>query len=185
VPVTPFHVIPAATFYFLFFRRLHGLAFFLGSLLIDLEPVLYILFSVEFPQFPLLLGGFARQGYHMITHNPFSIVLLIAPAMVVLAKAVELVSHGFLQGIFPSIQWVQFSWRATYLSALAGAFLHLGWDLTMHRDINVGFPFVDLSNPFINLAATELILYATLVLMVPAYWIGRKTNRGSVFKKLP
>jgi len=185
VPVTPFHVIPAATFYFLFFRRLHGLAFFLGSLLIDLEPVLYILFSVEFPQLPLLLGGFARQGYHMITHNPFSIVLLIAPAMMVLAKTVELVSRGFLQGIFASIRWVQFSWRATYLSALAGAFLHLGWDLTMHCDINLGFPFVDLGNPFINSAAQVLIPYASLVLMVPAYLIGWKINRGSVFRKLP
>ncbi len=178
-------MIPAATSYFLFFRRFHGLAFFLGSLLIDLEPVLYVLFSVGFPQFPLLLGGFAREGYHMITHNPFSVVLLIAPAILVLAKTVELVSHDFLQGIFPSIQWVQFSWRATYLSALVGAFLHLSWDLTMHDDINLGFPFVDLRNPFVNPGATALILYASLVLMVPAYLMGRRISRGSVFKKLP
>lgn len=184
VPVTPFHVVPTATVYFLFFRRLNGLAFFLGSLLIDLEPVLYMFFSVRF-QFQLLLGGFAQQGPHMITHNPFSAVLLVAPVMVVVAKAVELASRGLMQGVFPDIHWVKYSWKATYLSALTGAFLHLGWDLTMHFDINLGFPFIDLPNPFINAAATALILYVSLALMLPAYLIGKKINTGDPCRKLP
>jgi len=185
VPFTPLHVIPSATVYFLFFRRLNGLAFFFASLLIDFEPVLYIFFSVDFPHFPLLLGGFARQGYHMITHNPFSVVLLVAPAVVLLAKAAEHVSHGFVHGIFPGIRWIQYSWKATYLSALAGAFLHLAWDLTMHYDINMGFPFVDIPNPFVDPAATALILYFSIALMLPAFLIGRRINRGSPFGKLP
>jgi hypothetical protein len=41
MPLTPFHVFPAGTIYLLTYRYLHGLAFFLATLLIDIEPALY------------------------------------------------------------------------------------------------------------------------------------------------
>ena len=61
--MTPFHVFPAIDVYFLLYRRLNGVAFFFGTLLIDLEPFLYVFLGVDFPQVPLLFGGFARQGF--------------------------------------------------------------------------------------------------------------------------
>jgi len=185
LPVTPFHLIPAAPVYFLFFRRLNGLAFFFGTLLIDLEPVLYWFFSVPYPQIPLLFGGFAPQGLHMITHNPFSIIFLVAPAIVLLTKLVELTARGFLVEIFSGTEWIKYSWRQTYLSAVFGAFLHLGWDLTMHSDINLGFPFVDLHNPFVNFQAFTIILQVSFIMILPAYFLGKRLNMGSPFKKLP
>jgi len=185
MPVTPFHLIPTATVYFLFFRHLNGLAFFSGSLLIDLEPVLYWFFSPPYPQIPLLFGGLTPQGLHMITHNPFSVIFMVAPAMVLLAKLVELTARGFLLGLLPGARWTDYSWRQTYLSALFGAFLHLGWDLTMHSDINLGFPFVSILNPFINFQAFTIILQVSFIMILPAYFIGKRINKDSPFKKLP
>jgi hypothetical protein len=185
LPVTPFHIIPATTIYFLFFRRLNGVAFFLGTFLIDLEPVLYLFFNIGFPQVPLLFGGYARQGFHMITHNPFSIFFLVAPAVLLLTKLIESNARGFLLEIFPGAEWMNYSWTQTYLSALFGAFLHLGWDLTMHYDINLGFPLLDIRNPFISFQAFYIILLVGLIMILPAYFIGKRFNRGSPFKKLP
>lgn len=185
VPITPFHLLPTAAVYFLVFRRLNGIAFFFGGLLIDLEPVLYMFFMVNYPQIPLLFGGFARQGLHMITHNPFSIVFLVAPAMVLFTKVAELTMHGFLVEIFPGAEWINYSWKHTYFSALFGAFLHLGWDLTVHYDINLGFPFVDIPNSLVNSQAFSTILLVSFIMILPAYFIGKRLCRGSPFKKLP
>jgi len=176
---------PAIDVYLLFYRRLNGLAFLFGTLLIDLEPAIYLLFAVPFPQVQLLFGGFARQGPHMVTHNPFSIVVLVAPSMALLAKLTESLGRGTLNALFPGAEWVHYSWIHTYLSALLGGFLHLGWDITMHCDVNLGFPFFDVRNPFINSQAYSLI-YPISIIMIPiAYIIGKRINHGSPFKKLP
>jgi len=185
MPLTPFHVLPAASVYLLFFRRLNGLAFFFGTLLIDIEPILYMFFGVGYPQISLLFGGFARLGYHMITHNPFTIVILVAPAMLLLTKLVEFAGQGLLLKILSGVEWINYSWKQTYLSALFDAFLHLGWDLTMHEDINLGFPFVSVPNPFLNSLDWSLILEIGLIMILPAYFIGKRLNRGNPFKKLP
>lgn len=185
MPPTPFHLIPTTAVYFLLFRRLNGLAFFFGSLLIDLEPFIYWFLRVDFPQIPLMLGGFARQGLHMITHNPFSIVFLLAPAIVLLIKTVELTTRSFLLKIFSGAEWITYSWKQTYLSAFFGALLHLSWDLTMHYDINLGFPFIDILNPFVNYQAFSIILQTSLILILPAYFVGKRLNESSPFKKLP
>ncbi len=185
MPVTPFHIIPGVAVYFLFFRRLNGVAFFFGTLLIDLEPVTYLFFNMDYPQIPLLLGGFATQGLHMITHNLFSVVFLVAPAMVLLTKLTELTAKGSLLQIFPSAEWINYSWKQTYFSALFGAFLHLGWDLTVHYDINLGFPFVNIPNQLVNAQAFSIILQASILMILPAYFIGKRMNKSSPFKKLP
>ena len=185
MPVTPFHIFPAIDVYLLFYRRLNGLAFLFGTLLIDLEPVIYLLFGVPFPHVQLLLGGFARQGPHMITHNPFSIVVLIAPSMALLAKLTESTGRRTLNALSPGAEWIHYSWVHTYLSALLGGFLHLGWDVTMHFDINLGFPFIDFLNPFINWQAYSIIYLISLVMIPIAYIIGKRINMGSPFRKLP
>jgi len=168
----------------MFYRRLNGLAFFMGTFLIDLEPVIYMFLGIPFPTVPLLFGGFARQGYHMITHNPFSILVIVGPAMLSLTKFLEL-GKPLLLNIFPSVEWINYSLKRTYLSVLLGVFLHLSWDLTMHSDINLGFPFVDIYNPFVNFQAFSLILQVSLLMILPAYFIGKRLNGGSPFKKLP
>ena len=184
MPLTPFHVFPASTVYLLTYRYLHGLAFFLSTFLIDIEPVLYMIFGVPLPRVPLLFGGYTSAGLHMITHNPFAVIVLITPVMTVLAKLLELGKPFWLE-IFRGAEWVNYSWGKTYFSALAGGFLHLGWDLTMHGDINLGFPFISLPNPFVNHTVLAIIGIVSAALILPSYLVGKKINRGSPFKKLP
>jgi len=184
MPPTPFHILPAGTVYLLTYRYIHGLAFFLATFLIDIEPVLYMIFGVPQPRVPLLFGGYTPMGLHMITHNPFAVIVLIAPAMAVLAKLLELDKPFWLM-IFNDAEWINYSWARTYISALAGGFLHLGWDLTMHGDINLGFPFISLPNPFVNYAVLAIIGMTSAALLLPSYFVGNKINRGSPFKKLP
>jgi hypothetical protein len=184
MPITPLHGFPASTVYLLTYRYLHGLAFFLATFLIDIEPVLYMIFGVPQPRIPLLFGGYTPTGLHMVTHNPFAVIVLVAPAMTVLAKLLE-VGKPFWLDILGGAEWIDYSWARVYLSALAGGFLHLGWDLTMHTDINLGFPFMSLPNPFVNYAVLAIIGMASVVLILPSYFLGKRINRGSPFKKLP
>lgn len=184
MPLTPFHVFPAGTVYLLTYRYLHGLAFFSATFLIDIEPLLYMIFGVPLPRVPLLFGGYTSTGLHMITHNPFAVIVLIAPVMTVLAKLLELGKPFWLE-IFRGAEWVNYSWAKTYLSALAGGFLHLGWDLTMHGDINLGFPFISLPNPLVNHTVLAIIGVVSVALILPSYLVGKKINTGNPFKKLP
>jgi len=156
----------------------------MGTFLIDLEPIIYMFLGVPIPTVPLLFGEFASQGYHMITHSPFSILVIVGPAVLVLTKFLEL-GKSLLLEIFPSVEWVNYSWKHTYLSTLLGSFVHLGWDVTMHKDINLGFPFVNITNPFVNSSVTSTIFIVSLVLILPTYFVGKKINGGSPFKKLP
>jgi len=105
--------------------------------------------------------------------------------MVLLTKLVELTARGFLIEIFSGAQWIKYSWKQTYLSVLFGAFLHLGWDLAMHYDINLGFPFVDIPNSLVNFQAFSTVLQVSFIMILPAYFIGKRLNGGSPFKKLP
>ena len=121
----------------------------------------------------------------MITHNPFSVAFLVTPAILHLTKLTESNAREFLLKIFPDAEWIKYSLKQTYLSALFGAFLHLDWDVTIHYDINLGFPFLDIPNPFISFQAFSIILLASFVMILPAYFIGKRFNTGGPFKKLP
>ncbi len=102
-----------------------------------------------------------------------------------LTKLTELTAKGSLLQIFSRAEWINYSWKQTYFSALFGAFLHLGWDLTVHYDINLGFPFVNIPNQLVNAQAFSIILQASILMILPAYFIGKRMNKSSPFKKLP
>jgi len=109
-----------------------------------------MVFGVDIPTVPLVFGGFAPQGLHVITHNPFSIIVILAPGTMLLAKLTELARRGVLRVLFADAEWIKYSLAQTYLSAMFGAFLHLGWELTMHQDVDLGFPCFCVQNPFIS-----------------------------------
>lgn len=184
MPLTPTHLLPAGVIYFLSYRRLHGFAFFLATVLIDLEPILYWLSGFPEGSFPLLLGGSIPLSFHAFTHNPFGIFLVVAPLITVFSKLLESGKPLWLD-MFPNAEWISYTWKSTYLSALLGAVIHLGWDATMHSDINFGFPLVRIANPFINNAAAFWIGALSLASILPAYFIGTKINGDNPFRKLP
>jgi len=184
MPSTPLHILPSSTVYLLAYRYLHGIAFYLATFLIDVEPALHVIFDIPPLKIPMLLGGHTMMGAHTITHNPMGIIILIAPAMTVLAKLLERGKPFWLK-IFKGADWTDYPWKRTYLSALIGGFLHLGWDVTMHEGINLGFPFIYTPNPLRSEAAFYFLGIFSLLLILPSYIIGKKINKGSPFRKLP
>ncbi len=54
----------------------------------------------------------------------------------------------------------------------------------MHGDINLGFPFISLPNPFANYTVLAIIGLASVALILPSYFVEKKINRGSPFQKL-
>lgn len=184
MPVTPLHLLPALALYFLFFRRLNLFAFFSATLLIDIEPMLYLLFDVPIPQIPLISGGYTPVGLHIITHNPFGIVLLVAPSMTILAKTLERMKSFWLT-IIKNASWVDYSLRSVYLSALLGAFLHLGWDMTMHYDINLAFPLYYMPNPFVNHQVLDMVWNISLITAPVAFVLSIRRYREHPFNKIP
>jgi hypothetical protein len=184
VPITPLHLFPAGVVYFLFYRRLHGIAFILASVLMDTEPILYLISGFPQGSFPLLLGGYVPMSFHAFTHNPSAILLGVAPLITILAKSLELAKPLWLQ-IFPDSEWINYSWKLAYLSAVLGGFIHLGWDSTMYSDVNFGFPFTGISNPLRSSQSAIWIGILSLVLIVPAYFVGKRINDGNPFRKLP
>jgi len=123
-------------------------------------------------------------GLHAVTHNPFGIFFIVVPYVVVLAKLLEL-GRAFLMKMLPDAEWINYSWKSVYFSAVLGCFIHLGWDVTMHRDINLGFPFVYITNPFINGQLATWIGILSLTLILPAYFVGARISKGNPFRKLP
>ena len=184
MPPTPLHILPSSTVYLLAYRYLHGIAFYLATLLIDIEPALHLIFDIPPSRIPMLWGGYTLIGAHTITHNPLGIFILIAPTMTILAKLLERTKPFWLK-IFEGADWTDYSWKRTYLSGLIGGFLHLGWDVTMHEGINLGFPFIYIPNFFRSDAAFYFIGILSLLLILPSYIIGKRNNKGSPFRKLP
>lgn len=184
MPATPLHILPSSTVYLLAYRYLHGIAFYLATLLIDIEPALHLMFDIPSSKIPMILGGYTLIGAHTITHNPLGIIVFIAPAITILAKLLERVKPFWLK-IFKGAYWIDYSLKRTYLSALIGGFLHLGWDLTMHGSINLGFPFIYISNLFKSEVVFHFLGILSLLLILPSYIIGKKINKGSPFRKLP
>lgn len=184
MPITPLHLFPASAVYFLFYRRIHGIAFILASVLMDIEPVLYLVSGFPQGSFPLLLGGYVPMSFHWFTHNPFAIFLIVAPLITILAKSLELAKPLWLQ-TFLDAEWINYSWKLTYLPAVLGCFIHLGWDSTMYSDVNFGFPFTRVSNPLRSSQSAIWIGILSLILIVPAYFVGKRINGGNPLQKLP
>jgi hypothetical protein len=182
VPVTPLHILPTLAVYLLFSKRLHLFAFFSAAFLIDVEPMLYLLFGVPVPTIPLLLGG-VSTGVHVVTHNLFGIVVFVAPAATVLAKGLERL-RSFWLTVFRGAVWVNRSVKSIYFSALFGAGLHLGWDLTMHQDINLAFPIYSLPNPFVNQQSLDLIWNLSLLTILIVFMLS-VIRRQKLFKTVP
>lgn len=183
MPFTPLHLLPALAFYFIFFRKIHSFAFFSATLLIDIEPALYIIFNVPIPQIPLIFGGYNPDGLHIVTHNFFGIVLIVAPAISILAKILEKKRKFWLR-ILRNARWVDYPLKTVFLSALLGAFIHLGWDLTINEDINMAFPFFYMPNIFVNHQVLDLVWNSSLVVIALSFIFSLKL-RESPFRKVP
>lgn len=129
MPFTPFHAGPGALLHALAPRRVSFLAFCAANVLIDIEPLVYIVSG----QWPL------HRFWH--TLSGAALVMLGTLLLFVVARRVRWLPDAF--------GWRALRWPAVALGAGLGSFSHLVLDGVMHADLRPLAPFSN-HNPLLH-----------------------------------
>lgn len=144
MPITPFHFGPGAALQVLAPRQVSFIAFCAANVLMDVEPLYFILTH----QFPL----------HRFFHT-FIGAALIVPATVGLFAGLRVVaSRLWLPNLFG---WRGLGIRPVTLGAAAGSFSHVILDSLMHADMQPLAPF-SAANPLLQAVALSTLHLACL-----------------------
>src|SRR5262249_15896913 len=141
---TPFHFGPGAAIHAAAPRHVSFLAFCAANVLIDLEPLYYLLTG----QYPL------HRFFH--TYVGAVIVAIATAALFTLARPSTLVwslPHPF--------HWQDLGIRPVALGATAGTLSHIFFDSIMHPDIRPFAPFSD-SNPMLLAVSVPILHWSCL-----------------------
>ena|SRR6266480_3183034 len=138
MPVTPFHFGPGAAIHAAAPRYVSFLAFCAANILMDIEPLYYMLTQ----QYPL----------HRFFHTYIG-ASLVAAATVALFAAGRRIARNLR---LPTL-------RAVVLGAAVGAYSHVLLDSIMHRDIRPLAPFSD-ANPLLGAISLSALHWSCLVL---------------------
>jgi membrane-bound metal-dependent hydrolase YbcI (DUF457 family) len=129
MPITPFHFGPGAALHSLAPHRISFLAFCAANVLVDVEPLYYMVKS----QFPL------HRFFH--TYIGVSIVVFVVIAIFLAAKRINTAVP------LPNLlSWKQLTPGAVSFGAALGGYSHILLDSFMHSDITPLAPFTS-SNP--------------------------------------
>lgn len=128
MPITPFHFGAGAALHAIAPKQLSFLAFCAANVLIDIEPLYYMVTG----QYPL------HRFFH--TYIGASIIML-ATALIFFA-ALQLATRLRLPDLF---QWQSLNPRAIWLGAAAGSYTHIVLDSIMHADIVPLSPFTEVN----------------------------------------
>ncbi len=129
MPFTPFHFGPALLFGLLFFKRLHFPTFLIANVVVDLEPLLILLFGLGLP-------------FHGFFHS-----FLGAAILALVLGTVMLTSDKVTRKITAPLELVQrASAKSVFLASFAGVGMHILLDSVLYADIKPFFPLS--ANPF-------------------------------------
>lgn len=126
MPLTPFHFGPAALAHAVAPKHISFLAFCGSNVLIDLEPLYYILTN----QPPL----------HRFFHTYLGACLILVLTIAIFLVARRLAGHAPIPNLF---RWKQLTPTSVALGAALGVFSHIALDSIMHADMH---PFAPLSD---------------------------------------
>ncbi len=150
MPFTPFHFGAHATVALPLRRKLDVPVFILANVIIDIEPLLVILFNLSYP----------LHGYMHTFVGSFIVGSLWGSIAYTLRKPLGRVMH-FLSLPYSS------SLRISILSGAAGSCLHVLFDAPIYVDIK---PFYPLSiNPLYGLVSTPIMYLLCILLFIPAF----------------
>jgi membrane-bound metal-dependent hydrolase YbcI (DUF457 family) len=138
MPVTPFHFGPGAAIHAATPRYVSFLAFCAANILMDIEPLYYMLTQ----QYPL----------HRFFHTYIGASLVAAATVALFAVGRRMAGNLRL----PTL-------RAVVLGAVVGAYSHVLLDSIMHRDIRPLAPFSD-ANPLLGARSLSALHWSCLVL---------------------
>jgi len=137
MPLTPFHLGPGLFFGMTTFRFFNLIAFLIGSILLDIEPALVVLYNLNYP--------YLSYPHHGILHSFLG--------GIVTALLIALILNNYKKKIRNYLNTFNLSQKSSFLSiflgGLLGHWIHIIFDSFMHYDV---FPFWPSHfNPFLNL----------------------------------
>ena len=139
MPITPFHFGPGAAFHALAPGKISFIAFCAANVLIDVEPLYYMLTA----QYPL----------HRFFHTVPGALLIAALTIGFLCIALKLGKRLRLPNVFT---WRELSLSAMTGGAMLGTLSHVVFDSVMHSDMHPLFPFSE-ANPLLGLVSLETL----------------------------
>lgn len=136
MPFTPFHWGPSSWVGFLFYRRFHFCAFLIASVIVDVEPLLVLVFRWDYPLhgfFHSFLGG-------TLVAVPLAFLLNVSqPLMASFMRPFGLEQKASLKGLL--------------VACLLGVYSHVFLDSFLYTDIRPFLPFE--WNPFFEKITRE------------------------------
>ena len=139
MPVTPFHFGPGAALHAVAPKHVSFLAFCGANVLIDIEPLTYML-SHQYP---------AHRFFHTLVG-----ATVIWPATVLVFLTLKRIANViWLPNIF---NWKDLTLPRVVVGALLGAYTHILFDGLMHADMRPFAPFSD-ANPLLALVPLDTL----------------------------
>jgi len=144
MPVTPFHFGPGAAIHVLAPKQVSFLAFCASNVLIDIEPLYFMLTQ----QYPL----------HRFFHTYIGATLVAGATVVLLIGMHRLASRLHLSKL---LKWQNLSLFPVSLGAAVGCYSHIFLDSFMHEDI-APFAPVSTSNPLLHAVPLDALHWACI-----------------------
>ncbi len=168
MPLTPLHGLAVFFLYFKNKRSVDPLALVASAMIVDLEPLYYIL-SGEF------------MNHHMIWHG-YALILTIYPILITLAVyVVERLFEKQLWSTYTTLQFkpekVRYPLLNIYLCCLLGGVSHIFFDMFTHENLPyVVYPLF-LGNPFYIGAASGIVELTVIALVLYSVYCWSKTQK--------
>jgi len=148
MPYTPFHWGPSAWIGLLLFGYINFAAFFIASVIPDIEPFCVLVFGLDAP-----LHGWSHSFL----------------GGTIIALILSGVFYPCLKFINRIMAWVQLDQRSSYkkvlVSCLFGVYLHVLFDSFLYTDIRPLMPFA--ANPFYGLVSSPaMYLFCTASFLI-------------------
>ncbi|WP_424195761.1 hypothetical protein ACMYR3_06775 [Ampullimonas aquatilis] len=144
MPITPFHFGPGAVIHALAPRQVSFLAFCASNVLIDVEPLYYMLTH----QYPL----------HRFFHTLIGASLIVMATITLFVGARAFAQRFWLPNLF---KWQELGVAAVTIGAIFGSYSHIVFDSFMHADITPLAPFSD-ANPLLSLVSLNTLHWGCL-----------------------
>ena len=139
VPITPFHFGPGAAIHALAPKHVSFLAFCSANVLIDIEPLYYMLTQ--------------QEHLHRFFHTYVGATLVAAATLLLFVSCRWFAGRFWLPNPF---RWQSLSPLAVAIGAAAGTYSHIVLDSVMHRDITPFAPFSN-DNPIFRVVSLSAL----------------------------
>lgn len=155
MPFTPFHFGPGVVIHAIAPKRISFLAFCVANILIDIEPLYFILTQ----QYPL----------HRFLHTYIGAALIVGATVALFIGARWFAAYLWLPDW---LRWKELGLLSVAVGAALGSVSHILLDSLMHRDITPFAPFSDINPLLHSVSLTALHLACVAAGIVGALILG-------------